>query len=94
MVGSAFLQSKYPFPITSVDAQKVAEGASKIVRLKQAASVRQSVNWGLRACQGSFSHMKDRIFYKERVERKLMLLCSVPLFNLRARAIGVKGVTF
>jgi len=55
---------------------------------RQATSVRQLSEWGMRGLQGSFPRLKDRFFYEERGERKLILQMVVLLYNFRASTVG------
>jgi hypothetical protein len=43
----------------------------------------------MRACQSSFSRLKDRLEHEERGERRLILDTCVLLFNYRARSVGM-----
>jgi len=60
--------------------------------LRQATSARQASEWGMRALQGSFPRLKDRLLYEDRGERKLILLSTVWLFNLCARRVGINQI--
>ena len=51
---------------------------------RQATSVRQLSEWGMRCLQGSFPRMKDKFRYEENGERKLILQMIVLLYNFRA----------
>jgi len=43
----------------------------------------------MRAFQGSFPRLKERLIYEERGERKLFLHLKVVLFNARTRMVGL-----
>ena len=58
-----------------------------------ATSVRQYAEWGMRALQGSFPRLKDRIKYEVHGERKEILQCIVLLYNFRARTVGLNQIT-
>lgn len=90
---SAFSKGNYPFLIKSVQDHLVAaDDIAQVTALRQATSVRQGAEWGMRAFQGSFPRMKDRFVYEERGERKVMILCTVLFYNLRARKVGLNQI--
>lgn len=92
VVDSAFSRGMHPFLIKSAQDETEAEGPSEIVKIRQATSLRQASEWGMRAFQGSFPRIKDRFIYEETGERKVMLLCLMMLFNIRARRVGVNQI--
>ena len=55
---------------------------------RDATSVRQLSEWGMRGLQGSFPRLKDRIKYEEKGERKLILQMFILLYNFRASTVG------
>ena len=59
---------------------------------RQATSVRQLSEWGMRGLQGSFPRLKDRLPYEERGERKLILEMIVLLYNYRASTVGMNQI--
>ena len=59
---------------------------------RQATSVRQLSEWGMRALQGSFPRLKDRLLYEERGERRIILEMIVLLFNYRASTVGMNQI--
>ena len=92
VVDSAFARGRHPFLIKSAQDEHAAEGAEEFLQLQQATSVRQASEWGMRAFQGSFPRIKDRLLYEERGERKLILWCMVLLFNFRTRLVGINQI--
>lgn len=93
VVDSAFSKGGYPFLIKSAqDHVTNANCVEEILEMRQATSARQASEWGMRAFQGSFPRMKDRFPYEERGERKLILYCTVLLFNLRTRKVGLNQI--
>lgn len=92
VVDSAFSRGNYPFLIKSAQDEQGASTALENVQLRQATSVRQASEWGMRGFQGSFPRIKDRFIYEERGERKLMLWCTVLLFNLRTKLVGLNQI--
>jgi hypothetical protein len=87
---SAFAANHRPSILTSrqnnVDNQGNIPQRSDVHR--QATSVRQMAEWGMRGLQGSFPRLKDRILYEERGERRLILHMIVLLYNFRASTVG------
>ena len=93
VVDSAFSRGNHPFLLkSSQDHLVITNDFSRIIQLKQATSLRQSSEWGVRALQGTFPRMKDRFSYEERGERKIMLTLTVLLFNLRTRLVGMNQI--
>ncbi len=63
------------------------------VRVKWAAtSMQQSVEWGMRDFQASFSKMKDYVDYEECGERHIVMKIYVLLFNLRSWLVGINQI--
>jgi hypothetical protein len=61
-------------------------------RFRDATSVRQMAEWGMRGLQGSFPRLKDRLLYEERGERKIILHLIVLLSNYRASTVGINQI--
>jgi hypothetical protein len=59
---------------------------------RDATSVRQMAEWGMRGLQGSFPRLKDRLLYEERGERKIILHLIVLLYNFRASTVGINQI--
>lgn len=59
---------------------------------KQATSLRQSAEWGMRAPQAAFPRLKDRFLYEKNGERKCVLYSLVHLFNLRSKLVGLNQI--
>ena len=59
---------------------------------RDATSVRQMAEWGMRGLQGSFPRLKDRLLYEERGERKIILHLIVLLYNYRASTVGINQI--
>ena len=92
VVDSAFSRGHYPFLITSAQDETRPESAEELIQIRQAAAARQASEWGMRAFQGTFPRMKDRFVYEENGEQRLVLLCTVHLFNLRTRLVGINQI--
>ena len=56
---------------------------------KDATSMRQSAEWGMRAFQSSMPRIKDRMKFEERGERLVTLSAMIYLYNFRARTVGI-----
>ena len=90
---SAFCKGNFPFLIKSAqDPLTSANTVVDVIHLREATSARQASEWGMRALQGSFPRLKDRLSYEDRGERKLILLSTVWLFNIRARRVGINQI--
>lgn len=91
VVDSAFCRDRYPFLIkSSKDYLGAVNDSPELISiLRQATSARQASEWGTRAFQGTYPRFKDRLVYEENGERKLILLTTVLLFNLRTALVGV-----
>ena len=88
-VDSAFSKGNYPFLIKS---QTDPHGREELIINREATSMRQSAEWGMRAFQGSFPRLKDKFLYEEGGERKVMLKMMLMLFNYRARKVGINQI--
>ena len=59
---------------------------------RDATSVRQLSEWGMRGLQGSFPRLRDRIPWEERGERKLLMQLVIYLFNYRTTVVGLNQI--
>jgi hypothetical protein len=88
VVDSAFSKKRCPFMIKS-GKRKPGETARRTVIRQQATSLRQCAEWGMRAIQGSFPRLKDKLLFSESLEnRKVFLNLITMLLNFRTRRIG------
>jgi hypothetical protein len=75
VVDSAFTSerqdSMYKSYQNNIDQDGNVQQSSQIQR--QATAVQQMSEWGMRALQASFPRLKDRMLYKEKGERRLIL---------------------
>lgn len=46
----------------------------------------------MRAFQASFPRLKDRFYYEENGERKVVLTAATRLFNIRTRLVGLNQI--
>ena len=75
-----------------LNADNFEDQVEEIQIARQATSMRQAAEWGMRALQSSFPRMKDRFVYEERGERRITLKLFVLLFNMRARMVGINQI--
>ena len=93
VVDSAFAQGEYPFLMKSAqDYVGSSSNGGELIRFRQATGVRQSAEWGMRGLQGSFPRMKERFFYEECGERKIVLTSVTLLYNFRAVKVGMNQI--
>ena len=59
---------------------------------RDATSMRQTAEWGMRAIQSSFPRLKDTVKYEELGERRTMMKMVLLLYNLRARLVGINQI--
>ena len=72
--------------------ERFLDTAEEIVVNREATSMRQSAEWGMRTFQSSFPRIKDRIIYEEGSGRKLILQFLVYLLNFRANKVGINQI--
>ncbi len=100
VIDSAFCTTNIPFLIKSSQDDLTAgtgmltfqEQVDDIARKREATSMRQSAEWGMRAIQSSFLRLKDTLPYEEFGERKRIMTSLLLLFNLRARLVGINQI--
>jgi DDE superfamily endonuclease len=91
-VDSAFSSSTNPFMIKSSENVLRADNAEEVLLAEQATSLRQAAEWGMRAIQGSFPILKDRIQYETNEERKVFLQLLPLLYNYRTNMVGLNQI--
>lgn len=96
-VDSAFRMRNQPYIIKSSQ-ERHGEGDTfaavrrDVIRKRQATSMRQSSEWGMRALQSSFPRMCDRLVFEQKGERRIALKMMIYLYNLRARMVGINQI--
>eukprot|EP00527_Entomoneis_sp_CCMP2396_P004506 CAMPEP_0198147288 /NCGR_PEP_ID=MMETSP1443-20131203/34423_1 /TAXON_ID=186043 /ORGANISM="Entomoneis sp., Strain CCMP2396" /LENGTH=195 /DNA_ID=CAMNT_0043811541 /DNA_START=489 /DNA_END=1073 /DNA_ORIENTATION=- len=89
VVDSAFGEKSRPSLIKSnqnnIDRHGDARQNNQLNR--EATSIRQLSEWGMRGLQGAFPRLKERIIYEERGERKLFMQLIVYLYNYRTELV-------
>ncbi|CAB9524638.1 unknown protein [Seminavis robusta] len=88
-VDSAFTATNNPFIIKSSENFSTAETAAEMIVRDQATSLRQAAEWGMRALQGAFPRLKDRIQLEENGERIIILKLMTCLYNARISLVGL-----
>ena len=97
-VDSAFRMRDAPYIIKSSQNNIVGVGdtttAQRIDRLrkKQATSMRQCSEWGMRMIQSSFPRLCDKMQFEEKGERQIAIKMMVLLYNLRACMVGINQI--
>lgn len=88
VVDSASSSGNFEYFVTSAQDESGAIAAQDILLMRRATAVWQSVEWRMRAFQGSFPRVRDRFVYEERGE-KVVLWTGVLPFSLRKRIVGL-----
>ena len=87
-VDSAF-KATGDFLIKSSEDYTLCEMPEELRIAVQATALRQSAEWGMRAIQGAFPRMKDKIKYEEVGERRVTLQLLPLLYNIRLELVGL-----
>ena len=69
-------------------ARRDPANAGLLLLNRQATSIRQLSEWGIRMVQGQFPLLKDAIQFEENGERKVILTLMVHLYNFHCVHIG------
>jgi len=91
-IDSAFKTCEAPCLIRSSNDETKARDAAEHQIFVQATSLRQAAEWGMRAIQGSFPRLKDKIKCELNGERKVFLLLAVCLYNCRVERVGLNQI--
>jgi len=100
IVDSAFCAATYPFLIKSGQDWYTADPGcrthDKQVRnisvKRQATSMRQLAEWGMRAVESLFPRLKDTMVYEEYSKRCITMKMVLLLYNLRAWLVGINQI--
>ena len=90
VVDSAFKVSAKNFLIRS--AQQDPQDARGLLLNRQATSIRQLSEWGMRMIQGSFPRLKDPLKFEEKGDRKIILRLMVHLYNFQTAQVGINQI--
>jgi hypothetical protein len=63
-----------------------------VVRARDATSIRQSSEWGMKQFQSPFPRVKDEFRLETQGERCIILLLVVYLFNYRTNLVGCNQI--
>ena len=97
-VDSAFGKVNRPFLIKSSQDYLVStmptreEQRLDLQRKRQATSMRQAAEWGMRAIQSSFPRLKDTFVYEDTGEHHILMKMLCLLYNLRACTVGINQI--
>ena len=92
VVDSAFATKNVDHFIQSAQTPPATGVAEDIIIYKEATSVRQLSEWGMRSLQGGMPRIKDTFYYEERGERGVIIEMVIRLFNIRARLVGISQI--
>ncbi len=89
---SAFSKKRCPFLIKS-GKRKPGETLLQTTIWRQATSLRQSAEWGMRAIQGIFPRLKDKLLFSQTIADRNVFLHLIPmLLNFRTRRLGLSQI--
>jgi DDE superfamily endonuclease len=91
-VDSAFSSANNAFMVKSSENVLRADNPQQVLLSEQATSLLQAAEWGMRAIQGSFPRLKDRIHYENNGERKVFLQLLPLLYNYRTNLVGLNAI--
>ncbi len=93
VVDSAFSKKHCPFLIKSSN-HKPGETALETMICRQATSFHQSAKWGMRAVEGSFPRLKDKLLILDTIEdRKNYLHAITMLHNFHTHQVGLNQLS-
>ena len=90
VVDSAFNLSNKRYLIKSSQQDPFTADGVRLNR--NATSLRQLSEWGMRMIQGSFPRLKDKMPYEESGERKVILNLMILLYNYQTHNIGINQI--
>jgi hypothetical protein len=91
-VDAAFSKKCCPFLIKSGKC-KLGETMLQMTICRQATSLQQSAEWGMRAIQGSLPSLKDKLFFSQTIADCKAFLHLIPmLLNFRAGQIELSQI--
>lgn len=89
---SAFSTVNAPYLIKSSGDITAAKSPQDVRVIRQATSVRQAAEWGMKAVQSAFPRVKDKIHCEEGGERKIYLMLLVLLCNMPLELVGLNQI--
>lgn len=91
-VDSAFAAYNSPYLIRSAQDANIAKSARELIQMREATSLRQAAEWGMRAIQGSMPRLKDAMHYETKGERKRIMKLVPLLYNIRLAMVGLNQI--
>ena len=91
-VDSAFTSSNNEYLIKSAQNYNSVNSSHELLKMDQATSMRQAAEWGMRAIQGAFPRLVERIQYEENGERNIFLSLVPLLYNFRLARVGLNQI--
>jgi hypothetical protein len=94
VVDSAFASERRQLVYKSYQSNIESQGPvqQNLQMQRQAASVWQMAEWDMRGLQASFPRLKDRLDYKEKGERRLIIELIVYSYNYQASLVGLSQI--
>ena len=89
---SAFKLTSADYIIKSSQAEDPSLGARGVLLNRQATSVRQFAEHGMRMIQGQFPRLKDPLYLEEFGERKVVLSLMILLYNYQTSKVGINQI--
>ena len=89
VVDSAFEVTNYDCLIQSGQTLPADLDGDLLTVAREATSLRQMEEWGMRGIQGSFPRLKDKIIFEERGERQIIIQLIARLYNFRSNTVGI-----
>ena len=89
---SAFRLASAPYIIKSCQQENPALGQRGVLLNRQATSVRQFAEHGMRMIQGQFPRLKDPLLLEEFGERKVVLSLMILLYNYQTSRVGINQI--
>ena len=90
VVDSAFKIAGAKFLVKS--AQRDPANPTNLLLNRQATSIRQLSEWGMRMVQGQFPRLKDALHFEENGEHKVILTLMVHLYNFHCAHININTI--
>jgi hypothetical protein len=92
VMDSAFSSRNNPGIIISSQNNNSCNDEYDMITNREATSLRQAAEWGMRAIQSAFPRVKNKIKYEEHGFRAIMLECMVLLYNYRLVNVGLNQI--
>jgi DDE superfamily endonuclease len=89
---SAFAAKNNPAVIRSSERYDLAQNTRELLIFKEATSLRQSAEWGMRALQSAWPRMTDKIRHEETGQRAKTMMAMALLYNFRCSRVGLNQI--